>query len=172
MQMTTVPTPDQHRALLRDCRHLIDQLPDSGVLNSGGKPYRALRVERKLADLGSDPVGLLEYVRGMASRWSEGLDALVLYNRLDLALETLILDESKIYAPLFTNLDRAAARDKFARWGEQVAELTGKREREFDEADRRVIQGMNERRESDGRPRLTAEQEASVLENRRKERAP
>lgn len=169
--MTTIPTPDQHQALLRDARHLIDQLPDSGVLNSGGKPYRAIRLERKLANLENDPVGLLEYVRGMARRWSEGLDALVLYNRLDLALETLIVDESKIYAPLFTNQDRAAASDKFIRWREQVTDLRRQRDQELDETDRKVIDGMNVRRQADGRPALTPEQEASVIENRRKQRA-
>ncbi len=62
----------------------------------GHRPYRALRVERKLKALENDPVGLLEYIRAMARRTSEGLEALVEYNRLDLSMETLIMDESKL----------------------------------------------------------------------------
>jgi tetratricopeptide (TPR) repeat protein len=117
------PTQEQHRALLNDCWYLVHELPTSGVLDRGGRPYRAQRVAMKLQKLEDDPAGLLEYIRGMARRWSEGLDALVLYNRLDLSLETLILDESKSYAPLFTADDRAAARAKLQRQESQVDEL-------------------------------------------------
>jgi hypothetical protein len=54
--MTTAPTPEQHRALLRDRWHPIDQLPDTGVLNKGGKCNRATRLERRLTSLESDSV--------------------------------------------------------------------------------------------------------------------
>ncbi len=46
------------------------------------------------------------------------------YNRLDLSVETLILDEAKVYAPLFSADDRAAARAKLARQTGQVEELS------------------------------------------------
>jgi tetratricopeptide (TPR) repeat protein len=121
--MTEVPTAEQHRALLSDCWGLARALPTSGVLDRARRPYRAIRFERKLDAVAHDPVGLLEYVRGMARRTSEGLEALVEYNRLDLSVEMLIIDESKIYAPLFTAEDRAAARAKLARQAGQVGEL-------------------------------------------------
>jgi hypothetical protein len=109
------PTSEQHRALLNDCWELAKALPDSGVLDRGRRPYRARRFERKLSEVEHDPIALLEYVRGMARRTSEGLESLVEYNRLDLSVETLIIDESKVYAPLFTPNDRVAAHAKLER---------------------------------------------------------
>jgi tetratricopeptide (TPR) repeat protein len=128
--MTQVPTPEQHRALLSDCWDLARALPTSGVLDRGRRPYRAIRFERKLDAVAQDPVGLLEYVRGMASRTSEGLESLVEYNRLDLSVEMLIIDESKVYAPLFTEEDRTAARTKLARQAGQVEDLARDRARQ------------------------------------------
>ena len=46
-----VPTAEQHRALLNDCWRLTRALPSSGVLDSGGRPYRAVYVERELKAL-------------------------------------------------------------------------------------------------------------------------
>jgi hypothetical protein len=113
--MPGAPTPEQHLALLHDCREVAEALPSSGVLDQGGRPYRPIRFERKLDAVQDEPDELLVYVRGMARRTSDGLDAIVKYNRLDLAVETLILDETKIYAGLFTGEDRAAAREKLDR---------------------------------------------------------
>ena len=121
--MGRVPSTEQHRALLNDCWALACALPGSGVLDRARRPYRAIRFERKLDSVASDPVELLEYVRGMARRTSDGLEALVEYNRLDLSVETLIIDESKIYAPLFSADDRAAAKAKLARQTGQVEAL-------------------------------------------------
>jgi len=79
--MTQVPSPEQHRALLSDCWGIARALPDSGVLDRALRPYRARRFERKLDSVAHDPVGLLEYVRGMARRTSDGFESLVEYNR-------------------------------------------------------------------------------------------
>jgi tetratricopeptide (TPR) repeat protein len=49
---------------------------------------------------------------------------LVKYNRLDLSVETLIIDESKIYAPLFSTENRAAAaKAKLDRQAREVENL-------------------------------------------------
>jgi tetratricopeptide (TPR) repeat protein len=133
--MAQVPSPEQHRALLNDCWAIARALPTSGVLDRARRPYRAIRFERKLDSVVSDPVGLLEYVRGMARRTSEGLESLVEYNRLDLSVEMLILDESKIYAPLFTQEDRDAAKAKLARQSGQVEELALDRARQLRDAE-------------------------------------
>jgi hypothetical protein len=70
----------------------------------------------------------------MARRSSEGLESLVEYNRLDLSIETLIIDESKVYAPLFSADDRKAAQAKLDRQRGEVAELAGRCEREITHA--------------------------------------
>jgi tetratricopeptide (TPR) repeat protein len=129
--MAQVPTAEQHRALLNDCRELAGALPASGVLDRGRRPYRAIRFERKLDAVEHDPAGLLEYIRGMARRTSEGLEALVEYNRLDLSVETLIIDQSKVYAPLFTPEDRAAAQAKIARQAGEVVQVARDREQQL-----------------------------------------
>jgi hypothetical protein len=122
--MPAEPTPDQHRALFDDCWEIARALPTSGVLDRGRRPYRAIRFERKLESVRRDPAGLLSYITGMARRTSDGLEALVQYDRIDLSVEQrLILDEDKIYAPLFTAEDRAAAREKLADWGTQIEQL-------------------------------------------------
>jgi tetratricopeptide (TPR) repeat protein len=71
----------------------------------------------------------------MARRTSEGLESLVEYNRLDLSVEMLILDESKIYAPLFTQEDRDAAKAKLTRQSGQVEELAQDRARQLLDAE-------------------------------------
>jgi tetratricopeptide (TPR) repeat protein len=129
--MTPNPSPEQHRALLHDCWAIAEALPTSGVLDRARRPYRAIRFERKLDDLANDPSGLLEYIRGMARRTSEGLDALVQYDRLDLSVETLIIDESRLYAPLFTVDDRNAAKAKLARRAGRVEEVARDRTQEL-----------------------------------------
>jgi tetratricopeptide (TPR) repeat protein len=129
------PTPEQHRALLNDCRAIARALPTSGVLDRGRRPYRPIRFEPKLDSVANDPPGLVEYVRGMAGRTSEGLESLVEYNRLDLSVELLILDESKPYASLFTDNDRVAARAKLQRQAGQIEDLARSREQQRRDAD-------------------------------------
>lgn len=105
------------------------------MLDRGRRPYRPIRFERKLDSISNNPVGLLEYVRGMAKRTSQGLESLVEYNRLDLSVEMLILDESKPYASLFTNYDRVAAKTKLERQAGQVQDLAHSREQQRRDAD-------------------------------------
>jgi hypothetical protein len=169
--VSTTPTPEQHRALLADALDLAAQLPDSGVLDSGGKPYRALRYERAVNARADDPAGLLDYIKSIAHRKSsEGLTALVKYGRLDLSVETLVVDTTKVYAPLFSADDRAAAQAKLDLQAGQIEELARGRKARLNEEDRATIRRMNQRRAATGRPVLTPEQEASVLENRRRGR--
>jgi tetratricopeptide (TPR) repeat protein len=146
--MKPAPTTEQHHALLSDCWELARAYPTSSVLNRGGRPYRAIRFERKLDAVADDPEGLLEYVRGLAYRTTQGLDALVEYNRLDLTVETLIVDESKVYAPLFTARDRAAAAAKLARRAGQVEELARDRTRQAGDPEQAPSKRVDELRRS------------------------
>jgi hypothetical protein len=92
-------------------------------MNAGRRPYRATRTEAAVRAREDDPVRLLEYVTKIAFQpTSEALSAVVAVNRLDLSIEALVADESKLYAPLFGAEARAAARAKLGGWEEQVAE--------------------------------------------------
>jgi hypothetical protein len=166
-----VPTSEQHAALLSDVREQLAALPTSGALNAGGNPYRAQRTERAVEQRAADPVALLAYVTKLAfQKTSETLTALVKADRLDLSIESLVADESKVYAPLFSDGARAAARAKLVGWKEQVAHLARERLEAQDAADRRIIAVMNRQRAAKGQASLTTQQEQRVLENRRRSR--
>ena len=122
--VANLPSQEQHRALLDDCWAIARALPTSGVLDRGRRPYRAIRFERKLTRSLTTRPACSSTHRGMARRTSDGLESLVEYNRLDLSVEMLILDESAPYASLFTPEDRAAAQAKLGRQaGERFATL-------------------------------------------------
>ena len=170
--MTAITTPEQHTALLYDLTEQLAALPTSGAMNAGRKPYRAMRTERAVKAREDDPAALLAYVTKIAFQaTSEALSALVKVNRLDLSIEYLVADEGKIYAPLFSDDARAAARAKLGNWQEQV----GERAREQAEAelaeDQRIIGVMNRQRAREGKPTLNEREEQRVLQSRREQRA-
>jgi hypothetical protein len=156
-----VPTPEQHAALLHDVQEQLAALPRSGATNAGGRPYRASGAERAVKARADDPPGLLAYVTKLALQpASPVLAALADVDRVDLSIESLVADEGKVYAPLFGDDARAAARAKL---GERAG---GERD-----DDRRIIEVMNRMRASQGMAPLSERQERRVLERRVKERA-
>jgi hypothetical protein len=168
---THVPTPQQHTTLLYDLTEQLAALPSSGAMKAGRKPYRALRTERAIKAREDDPAALLAYVTKIAFQpTSEALSALVTVDRLDLSIEYLVADKGKVYAPLFSDDARAAARAKLGGWHEQV----GARARERAEAelaeDRRIIDVINRQRTGQGKGPLTEQQAQSVLQSRSEQR--
>ena len=168
---TPTPTREQHRALHYDLTEQLAALPSCGAMNAGRKPYRASRTEQAVKAREDDPVALVAYVTKIAFQpTSEALSALVTVDRLDLSIEYLVADESKIYAPLFNDDARAAARAKLGDWQHQV----GERSRQQTEAelteDRRIIDLMNRQRARRGQAPLTQRQERSVLQSRSEQR--
>jgi hypothetical protein len=114
-----------------------------------------------------DPEALLAYVTKIAFEpTSEALSALVKVSRLDLSIEYLVPDESKVYAPLFGDDAREAARAKLGSWQVQVDERARKR------AKAEQMGGpANDRRDQppagrQGKAPLTERQEQSVLQSR------
>jgi hypothetical protein len=136
------------------------------------KAYHPTRYGPKVESCANDPAALVAYARYLVhSPPTDGYSALVKANRLDLAVESLVSAETKVYAPVFSDEDRAAACARLAEQREKVAELQRDRERARGEEDDRVVNQMNERRRAVDKPPLTTEQEASVRENRRQGRA-
>jgi hypothetical protein len=169
--MNMVPSPEQHKALLSDVVERLAALPTSGALNAGGKPYRAQRTERAVEARAGEPVELLAYILKLAfQKTSETLTALVKADRLDLSIEALVVDESRVYAPLFSAEARAAAQAKLVGWQDQVDVLARERTDDEDAGDQRILTVVNRRRAEKGQSPLTPEQEQSVLENRRRSR--
>jgi hypothetical protein len=169
---THVPTPQQHTTLLYDLTEQLAALPSSGAMKAGRKPYRALRTERAIKAREDDPAALLAYVTKIAFQPTpEALSAQVTVNRLDLSIEYLVADESKVYAPLFSHDARAAARAKIGSWHEQVGERARERAEAELAEDRRIVDVINRQRREHGKAPLTERQAQSVLQSRSEQRA-
>src|SRR3954452_3963325 len=103
---------DAIAALVSDLHWQIDQLQPRGIKDAAGNPYNPSYYKRGLQNaIDRGGVAVAEYVRRYLYKPpSEGYKKLEDADSLDLACEALVADESKPYAYLFTEEDRAAAR--------------------------------------------------------------
>lgn len=118
MYVASMTTNDQNAVhqLVSDLHWQIDQLKPRGIKNEAGHPYNPSYYKRGLnnaTERGGRAV--IEYIRGYLYKPpSDGYKKLEDADSLDLACESLVADESKPYAGLFTGEDRAAARRRLA----------------------------------------------------------
>lgn len=102
--------------LISDLHWQIDQLAPRGIKNAAGHPHNPTYYKRGLQmaiERGDQAV--VAYIRGYLYKPpSDGYHKLEEANSLDLACESLVADESKPYASLFTDADRTAARGRLA----------------------------------------------------------
>lgn len=166
------PTPEQHAALLSDMRFIGAEMPKLGAVKRGEKkPYYPTRYLPKVEACADDPDGLVGYAKKLVhSPVTDGCTAIAWFDRLDLAVETLVADETKVYAPLFGDADRIAARERLEWQTAQVDELGREHERLQREGDDRVIARMDEQRRLGGKASLSPEQKEKVRESRRRPR--
>ncbi len=139
--------------LLSDLEWQIAQLKPRGIKSDAGNPYNPAYYKRGLS-AASEKGGpeLVEFVRRYLYKPpSAGYLKLEQAGSLDLACEWLVMDETKPYASLFTDEDRAAARERL---GPHV-EAIKTRKAEHREG---VIGRRNEMRAKQGKPPLTEEQ--------------
>ncbi len=103
-------------ALVSDLYWQIDQLPRRGIKNNAGHPYTPSYYKRGLENaIERGGHAVVEYVRRYLYKPpSDGFKKLEEADSLDLTCESLVDDESKSYAHLFTASDRAAARERLA----------------------------------------------------------
>src|SRR4051794_26920670 len=103
-------------ALVSDLHWQIDQLRRRGIKNQAGHPYIPSYYKRGLNNaIERGGTAVAEYVRGYLYKPpSDGYKKLEDADSLDLACETLVADEAKPYAYLFSAQDRAAARARLA----------------------------------------------------------
>lgn len=140
-------------ALITDLHWQVDQIKPRGIKNTAGHPYNPSHYKRGLDDaIERGGLEVVEYVRGYVHKPpSGGYKKLEEANALDLACEMLVTDESRPYAALFTDEDRAAARERL---GSHVKAFKDRHD-----ADRaRVIAKRNELRAGRGQPPLTEAQ--------------
>ncbi len=103
-------------ALVSDLHWQIDQMGPRNIKDNSGKPYTPAYYKRGLQSaMDRGGLAVAEYVRGYLYRSpSDGYKKLADADSLDLACEALVADDSKSYAHLFTDDDRAAARKRLA----------------------------------------------------------
>src|SRR3954449_2383787 len=103
-------------ALVSDLHWQIDQLRPRGIKDNAGNPYNPSYYKRGLQNaIDRGGVAVADYIRRYLYKPpSDGYRKLEDADSLDLACEALVADETKPYAYLFTNGDRAAARPRLA----------------------------------------------------------
>ena len=103
-------------ALVSDLHWQIDQMHPRQIKDNAGKPYTPAYYKRGLqAAMARGGLAVVEYVRSYLYRSpSDGYKKLADADSLDLACEALVADDTRPYAHLFTDEDRAAARKRLA----------------------------------------------------------
>src|SRR3954451_9412957 len=103
-------------SLVDDLLWQIDQLPRRGIRNAAGNPYNPSYYKRGLkAAIDAGGIAVADYIRRYVHKPpNDGYRKLEGADSLGLACEALVADESKPYAYLFTEEDRAAARARLA----------------------------------------------------------
>ena len=107
---------DAIAALVSDLHWQIDQLAPRGIKDKAGKPYNPAYYKRGLRNaIDRGELAVAEYVRRyLYKAASDSYRKLEDANSLDLTCEALVADDTKPYAHLFTEADRAAARKRLA----------------------------------------------------------
>ncbi|HVL94756.1 MAG TPA: hypothetical protein VM266_02745 [Solirubrobacteraceae bacterium] len=110
-------------ALVSDLQWQIDQLKPRGIKDKAGNPYTASYYKRGLKSaVARGGPAVVEFVRGYLYKPpSDGFKKLEEKNSLDLACEALVADPDKPYAHLFSDEDRAAARERLGPHLELIA---------------------------------------------------
>jgi hypothetical protein len=157
-----------HKALLAEIRRRLEAAKDDPrVKNSDGSNYWGPYVTRAVNDREDDGPGLVQYIKNVLrkSGESQGWDALLEADRLNISFEDMVVNADEPIRSLFTDEDRAIAARSL---GAQQEELKSRREAaEADEVarDQRIVAQVAANRVASGKP-WTPEMEAEMLADR------
>ena len=114
-------------ALINDLQWQVDQIRSRGIKDNAGKNYNPAHYKRGLAagveGGGTEVVAFVQ--RYLHKPPSDGFKRMAAADALDLSCESLVQDESKPYAHLFTDEDRAAACERL---GPHIEAIEARRE--------------------------------------------
>ena len=157
---------DAQNALLARLRDIVDQAPRSGATTAAGTPLNLTHISKAVENRADDGPALVTYVRSkVQGAPTSSYEQLIAAGRADLTLEAVVADVDAPWAGEFTDDDRSAAQ---ARIGEMVEAHRKAREDADAEAvarDRMTLERVNDSRVSKGKPAMTPEQEAAMLES-------
>lgn len=160
------------RALLARLRQIVEETPKSGALNAGKKPLYVHRFAQAVETRAEDGEALVEYAR--AKIWgtvTTGYTALIDAGKPELTLEAVVADADAPWASEFTDQDRAAARGRLGDMIEAHRKAQEPAEAEARARDRKIVADVSARRIAKGKPGLTSDQEADMLQKLATERA-
>lgn len=163
---------DGHTALRDDLyRRLEAARDDPSVTNTDGSNYWGPRITKAVKDRDNDGAALVKYVKSVLRKTgeSQGWNALLEADRLDLSFEDMVLNADEPIRKLFTDEDRSLAAhilgeqsDELARKHDERQAEAAEREAEAVQHDRRIVADVRRSREAAGKPWMP-EMEADML---------
>ncbi len=163
---------DAYRALRSEVLRRLDETrEDPKVTNTDGSNYWGPRITKAVKDREDDGPALVAYVKSVLRKTgdSEGWNALVEAQRLDLSFEDMVLRAQEPIRDLFSDEDRELAAQILSTQEGTISQKVQEREahataREAEEVerDRRIVAGVRARREALGKD-WTTEMEAEML---------
>jgi hypothetical protein len=156
---------EAHRALLAEIRRRLEVARDDpNVTNTDGSNYWGPYITRAVNEREDNGPALVAYIKSVLRKpgESEGWNALLEADRLDISFEDMVANAVEPIRGLFSDEDREIAARSL---GEQQGEIHRRREETEAAAvehDREILVGVAEKRRAKGLP-WTAEIEAEML---------
>jgi hypothetical protein len=163
---------EAHRALLAEIRRRLEAARDDpNITNTDGSNYWGPYVTRAVNDRENDGPGLVAYIKGVLRKPgdSEGWNALLEADRLDISFEDMVVNAAEPIRPLFDAEDRAIARRSLGVQQHEIERRREAMEATEVERDQRIIAEVGARRRAAGKP-WTSEMEAAMLAERAERR--
>lgn len=160
---------DAHKALLAEIRRrLAEARDDPNITNTDGSNYWGPYVTRAINDREDDGPALVQYIKDVLRKpgESEGWNALLEADRLDVSFEDMVMKADEPIRGLFNDEDRRIAAQLLGRQTTEIERRRTQAEAAEKERDHRILAEIDERRVREGKPELTETQRAAVLADR------
>ncbi|MHB1571663.1 MAG: hypothetical protein ACYC0H_21005 [Solirubrobacteraceae bacterium] len=161
-----------HTALLKEIRRrLAAAKDDPNITNSDGSNYWGPYVTRAIDQREHDGPALVTYIKGVLRKpgESEGWNAMLEADRLDISFEDMVLNAEEPIRGLFDDEDRQIAAQLLGRQEGEIERRRDAIEAQEVERDRRIVADVGARRRAAGKP-WTEEMEARMLAERAERR--
>jgi hypothetical protein len=151
--------------LLAEIRHRFQVMRDDpNITNTDGSNYWGPRITKAVNDREGNGPALVKYVKGVLRKTgeSEGWNALLEADRLDLSFEDMVLNGDEPIRGLFTDEDRELAAQILGDQRTEIDRRCERREAEAVEHDRQIVADVRGSREA-AEKQWTAEIEDEML---------
>ncbi len=161
-----------HRALLAEIRRRLEGARDDpNITNTDGSNYWGPYVTRAVNDRENDGPALVAYIKSVLRKpgESEGWNALLEAERLDISFEEMVVNAVEPIRSLFDRDDRAIAARSLGAQQREIERRREAAEASEVERDRRIVAEVGARRRAAGKP-WTSEMETKLFAERAERR--